>query len=183
MKETPTIQTPRLLLREFKIEDAPDVYTWTGSLEVTKYLWWLPNRDLETTEKILSKWIRLKRNYSWAVCLEDHPIGEVQVIKDLPEKGFELGMTSAEAYWGHGYMKEAISHAIAYLFSHGIYDYGYAESDERNLASHYLLKALGFEECGRKENLPIEKKGEVINVICFRLSQEDFQKKFPLLLD
>ncbi len=107
MKETPILTTSRLILRPFVLEDAEDVYKWTGSWEVTKYLWWYPNRDLETTRKILHKWIKNQRNYSWAIVRDKQVIGEVQVIKDLPDKGFEFGITSKASAWGKGYMREA----------------------------------------------------------------------------
>ena len=178
MKETPTILTPRLLLRPFVSDDALDVYEWTSSLEVTRFLWWHPNRDLITTKKIVAKWVRGKRNYSWAVNKESETIGEVQVIKDLPDGGFEFGITSKEKCWGKGYMKEASFYAISFLFSDNLYSYGYAESDERNVRAHHLLEALGFSKSETKRGVLIEKKNEIIDVACFRLAKENFINKF-----
>ncbi len=180
MKETPILKTPRLLLRPFEKKDLFDVYEWTSSWEVTRYLWWYPNRDIHVTEKLLGNWIRKKRNYSWAVEKEGEVLGEVQIIKDLPGNGFEFGMISKQKSWGHGYMKEAILHALDFCFTQAGYRFGYAESDERNVRSHALLEKLGFKKAGRKENVPIEKKGESINVLCFELSEEDFRKAYAL---
>lgn len=180
MKETPVIKTPRLLLRPFEMGDANDVYEWTSSWEVTRYLWWYPNRDIEVTKKLLANWIKKGRNYSWAVEKDGEVLGEVQIIKDLPGNGFELGVISKQKSWGHGYMKEAIFHALDYCFSQGGYQFGYAESDERNVRSHALLEALGFEKSGLKENMLIEKKNESINILCFTLRQENFRKAFAL---
>ena len=177
MKETPNLTTSRLTLRPFVMEDAEDVYEWTGSWEVTKYLWWYPNRDLETTKKILSKWIRNQRNYSWAIAKENEVIGEIQVIKDLPNKGFEFGITSKVNAWGKGYMREASFKAIEYLFSSDLYEYGYAESDARNERSHHLLEALGFVKVEEKKNVLIAKKNETIDIVCFRLDKTNFAAK------
>ncbi len=177
MKETPILTTSRLTLRPFVMEDAEDVYEWTGSWEVTKYLWWYPNRDLETTKKILKKWLRNQRNYSWAIVRENEAIGEIQVIKDLPEKGFEFGITSKVSAQGKGYMREASFKAIEYLFSSGLYEYGYAESDTRNERSHHLLESLGFIKIEEKKDVLITKKNEKINIVCFRLNKADFAAK------
>ena len=177
MKETPILTTSRLTLRPFAMEDAEDVYEWTGSWEVTKYLWWYPNRDLETTKKILSKWIRNQRNYSWAIAKENEVIGEIQVIKDLPNKGFEFGITSKVSAWGKGYMREASFKAIEYLFSSDLYEYGYAESDARNERSHHLLEALGFVKIEEKKNVLIAKKNGTIDIVCFRLDKTNFAAK------
>ncbi len=177
MKETPILTTSRLTLRPFVMEDAEDVYEWTGSWEVTKYLWWYPNRDLETTKKILKKWLRNQRNYSWAIVRENEAIGEIQVIKDLPEKGFEFGITSKVSAQGKGYMREASFKAIEYLFSSGLYEYGYAESDTRNERSHHLLESLGFIKIEEKKDVLITKKNQKINIVCFRLNKADFAAK------
>lgn len=177
MKETPILLTPRLTLRPFRIEDAEDMYEWTGSWEVTRFLWWYPNRDLETTKAILKKWIRSQRNYSWAIVRENEVIGEIQVIKDLPEKGFEFGITSKVSAWGKGYMREASFKAIDYLFASSQYEYGYAESDARNERSHHLLEALGFIKIEEKKDVFIAKKNERINIYCFRLEKENFSSR------
>ncbi len=177
MKETPLLTTSRLILRPFVIEDAEDMYEWTGSWEVTQFLWWYPNRDLKTAETILKKWIRNQRNYSWAIEKEKEVIGEIQVIKDLPDDGFEFGITSKANSWGKGYMKEASFKAIEYLFSSGLYEYGYAESDARNQRSHHLLEALGFIKTQEKKNVLITKKNERIDIYCFRLSKDNFAAK------
>ncbi len=177
MKETPILTTSRLTLRPFVLEDAEDVYEWTGSWEVTKYLWWYPNRDLETTRKILKKWIRNQRNYSWAIVRENEAIGEIQVIKDLPGKGFEFGITSKVSSQGNGYMREASFKVIEYLFSSGLYEYGYAESDKRNERSHHLLEALGFVKTEEKKGVLITKKNETIDIICFKLDKAVFAAK------
>lgn len=176
MKETPTLRSERLLLRPFLPEDLKDVYEWTSSFEVTRYLWWHPNRDISVTEKLLSKWIRQQRNYSWAVSKDNEVIGEVQIIKDLIGKGFEFGMISKESSWGHGYMKEAIFRCFEYCFGEAAYEYGYAESDSRNERSHHVLSILGFKLTDVKKNVLIEKKGETIDVYCFHLSKENFYK-------
>ena len=177
MKETPILTTSRLTLRPFVLEDAKGVYEWTGSWEVTKYLWWYPNRDLKTTIKILKKWIRNQRNYSWAIARENEVIGEVQVIKDLPSNGFEFGITSKVSAWGKGYMREASFKAIEYLFSSGLYEYGYAESDARNKRSHHLLEALGFIKTQEKKDVLIAKKNETIDIVCYRLDKANFAAK------
>ena len=176
MKDTPTLQSERLLLRPLLPEDLDDVYEWTSSFTVTRYLWWHPNRDRSVTEKLLNKWIRQKRNYSWAVVKEKEVIGEVQVIKDLPNKGFEFGMISKESSWGHGYMKEALVRAFEYCCEDAGYEYGYAESDARNERSYHVLSVLGFKLVETKKDVLIEKKGETIDVYCFRLTKEDFRK-------
>jgi [ribosomal protein S5]-alanine N-acetyltransferase len=169
----PPLKTERLTLRAFTEEDAPFVYKWCSSLKCAQYLFWYPHRSLEVTQKIVHKWVRKRRNYSWAIVLNDEPIGEVEIIKDLPEHGFEIGYILRDDMWGHGYMKEALSSVLSYMFSVG-YLSCYAETDERNAASRGLLEKLGFAYEGLEENHLIEKKNEKVNLAKYRLAKEAF---------
>lgn len=170
MKETPPLKSERLLLRPFTMDDAPSIYRWASSLNVTEYLFWYPHRDMETTERILRVWLRKKRHYSWAICLENDVIGEIEVIKDLEGQGAEIGYTSREDVWGHGYMSEALSIVVQFLFSTG-YRFIYAETDSRNLKSKRLLNKFAFIE---GESFPryIDKKGVNVMITPFKLENK-----------
>ena len=53
-----TLETNRLILRPFKIDDAFEMYNnWTSDSEVTKYLTWNYHTDIKQTKEILSIWI------------------------------------------------------------------------------------------------------------------------------
>ena len=174
MKETPILQTPRLLLRPFTMADVPAVYAWCSSLEATRFLFWYPHRDIGVSERLVANWIRKKRNYSWALGKEGQAIGEVQLIKDLPDRGFEIGYILTPLYWRQGLMKEALSAVLHFLFSTG-YDYSLEECDARNNGSRALLEALGYHFEGLKDDVLIAKKNEVITAAYYRLNKEEFR--------
>ena len=55
---TINLETDRLILRKFKIEDAEDMYNnWASNSEVTKYLSWETHLNIEKTKEILKSWI------------------------------------------------------------------------------------------------------------------------------
>jgi ribosomal-protein-alanine N-acetyltransferase len=177
MKETPVLKTERLTLRPFVAADAPQVYAWCSSLTVTRYLFWHPHRDLSVSERLVASWIRKKRNYSWALDDGDGAIGEVQLIKDLPDHGFELGYILLEEKWHQGYMKEALAAVLNYLFLHEDYLYSYEETDAENLASRKLLESFGYRLTAIREHVYIAKKDVFVNVAEYRLDQADFLGK------
>ena len=54
---TYTIETKRLLLREFMVEDAEAMFqNWASDKEVTKFLTWPAYTSLDTAIHILSEW-------------------------------------------------------------------------------------------------------------------------------
>jgi ribosomal-protein-alanine N-acetyltransferase len=159
MKETPTLFGERLILRTWEEGDAPYIYKWCSSPKVTEYLFWHPHRDPSVSERLLSDWMRHKRDYSWAICKKGgRPIGEINVIKDYADGGAEIGYVLLDSEWGHGYMSEALSLVIPFLAGAG-YLYVSAVADARNGRSLSLLRKFGFIEQGEGPYL-IAKKGE-----------------------
>ncbi len=172
MKETPILTTPRLKLRPFTLDDVDRLYHWCGSFTTTQYLFWYPHRDKSVSERLLKNWLRRKRNYSWAIDDGGGAIGEIQVIKDLPGQGFEIGYILQEESWHQGFMKEALLAVLHFLFNEDHYLYSYEETDARNLASRHLLESVGYEFLGLKENVFISKKNETITLAQYRLKKE-----------
>lgn len=59
---TINLETERLILRKFKIEDAENMYNnWAGDSEVTKYLSWQTHPNIEKSKEIIKSWTN---NYS-----------------------------------------------------------------------------------------------------------------------
>jgi len=167
--ETPVLYTNRLVLRPFVYEDAYDVFSYCSSPTVTKYLFWLPHRKVEDTQRILATWIKKKRNYSWAITKENRVIGEINCIKNLEGDGLEVGYILKDSFWGTGIMKEALSRVIEFLKSEGFF-YLLAEVDVTNLASINLLNSLGFVQNDGLIQRTIAKTKKEVLICSFRLS-------------
>ena len=55
---TKTIETGRLVLRPFRIEDAQPMYeNWASDPEVTKFLMWPTHTSVEVSREVLKSWI------------------------------------------------------------------------------------------------------------------------------
>jgi ribosomal-protein-alanine N-acetyltransferase len=176
MKETPILKTARLTLRPFAFSDVADVYEWCSSLKTTAYVFWYPHKDIHVTERLVQNWVRKKRNYSWAIDAGQGAIGEVQVIKDLPDQGFEIGYILKESAWQKGYMSEAVQAVLHFLFVEQGYRYSLEEVDERNLASRHVLEKMGYRLLEIKEDVLIEKKADIIDVALYRLDKKDYHE-------
>lgn len=118
---TVTLETERLILRKFKIEDAENMYNnWASDPEVCKYLSWNYHKDVEETKEIVKMWINNYENnfYQWVVELkETHEIigsiGAVNVReKDL---NVEIGYCYGKKYWNKGYGSEALKKIIEFF--------------------------------------------------------------------
>ena len=83
---TQNIETSRLLLRQFKINDVDDMLkNCVQDEEVTRFLTWQPHENKATTINILNEWIHQYAKldyYNWAIVLKDcqEVIGNIAVV-------------------------------------------------------------------------------------------------------
>ena len=71
---TKVIETRRLILRPFTMEDAQPMFdNWASDPEVTKYLTWPAHGSVEITEMVLADWVagyQRADQYKWAMVLK-----------------------------------------------------------------------------------------------------------------
>lgn len=149
---TKTIETERLILRRYRIEDADDMYNnWASDPEVTKFLSWPTHVSAEFTKKLLTQWVSYYdegRTYNWGITLkgEDRVIGNIAVVeRDERTCSYEIGYCLGKAFWGRGIMPEALRAVIRYLFE-GESDLNriYATHDLRNAKSGRVMQKAGM---------------------------------------
>ncbi|MCK7489256.1 MAG: GNAT family N-acetyltransferase [Anaerotruncus sp.] len=113
------LTTPRLELREWKLEDAPDMFAYASPPTVGPAAGWPVHQSLEESETIIRRFIQ--SDDTWAVVLksENKVIGSVGPHAKTDLKGHverELGYVLSTPYEGHGLMTEACQAVIAYAF-------------------------------------------------------------------
>ena len=119
-----TIETPRLLLRPWNIEDAEAMFsTWANDPEVTKFLTWNAHESVEITKMIVSTWVEQyqeKERINFAIVLKQTNalIGGIDVVKYIDGVPV-IGYVSGKAYWGNGYMTEACKCVLKFLKEQG----------------------------------------------------------------
>ena len=123
---THTIETERLILRQFTIDDAEAVYNnWCNDPEVTKFLQWPTHQDVDETEGILEDWVEKYGQgdwYNWAIELKElgEPIGNISVVQqDQRARRAHIGYCLGRKWWHQGVMSEALAAVISYLFHEG----------------------------------------------------------------
>ena len=104
---TKTIETSRLILRRFTLEDAPAMYrNWASDPEVTKFLTWPTHASEEVSRQVLLDWTgQYEENafYQWAIVPKKfgEPVGSIGVVRlnelaQLVHIGYCIG-----ANWWH----------------------------------------------------------------------------------
>ena len=148
---TKTIETIRLILRRFRVEDAEDMFrNWAGDPEVCKFLLWGPHKDAEVSRKRIMQWVSnydLDNSYVWAIVLKNKnmAIGSISVeISNESSMSCEVGYCIGREFWGRGIMTEALFAVMHYLFFEVGYQRIMAKHDTLNTASGRVMQKAGM---------------------------------------
>lgn len=152
---TKALQTERLALRRFQLEDAEEFYrNVTSDSKVNKFLTWPVHKDVEETRELLTGWVERYENperYCWAIVLKENEqlIGTIAAptIKNRTETA-EVTYCIGSAWWGLGIVTEALSEVIRYLFEEILVNRIEAGYDIKNPASGRVLEKVGMQKEG-----------------------------------
>ena len=176
---TKTIETERLILRRFTLEDAADMYrNWASDPEVTAYLTWQTHRDPKETVEILSEWVAAYEQgdfFNWAMVHKEsgEVIGNVSVVKlDEEVNAAEMGYCMGRAYWGRGLMPEALRATMTYLFDEVGVDRIAAKHDVRNPKSGRVMEKAGMRREGVLR-LSCKSNAGVGDAVCYAMIRAD----------
>ena len=120
---TKRIETERLILRRYVMEDAEDMYNhWASDPEVTKYLTWPTHPNVDITRMLIGDWTSKYEDgsyFNWVIELKSSrsAIGNISVVHLKEEiDAAEIGYCMSRTYWGQGIMPEALRAVMDYLF-------------------------------------------------------------------
>lgn len=146
-ENTPTILTPRLILRKFAADDAAALFALLRDEQVNTYLPWFPLKTQMEAEaflqdRFLSHYDKPSA-YRYAICLkeEDIPIGYIWLSEGEP---YDFGYGLRREYWGREIVTEGALAVVQRIKSAG-YPYITATHDENNPQSGRVMQKLGMD--------------------------------------
>ena len=150
---TQTIETERLLLRQFTIDDAQAMYrNWASDPEVTRFLTWPAHSDVEVSKVVLSEWIpAYDKNdyYQWAIVVKadtSGPIGSISAVGMNEETDMvHIGYCIGRRWWHQGIMSEALKAVMDFFFDEVGANRIESRHDPRNLHSGMVMKKCGMQ--------------------------------------
>lgn len=149
-KGTATIETPRLILRRAKTEDAEAMLrNWANDPEVTKYLTWPPHGNISVTQTVLAAWeegYAKEDYYQWMIVLKElgEPIGSIMANTVGRAASAHIGYCIGKAWWHQGIMSEALQAVMDYLFDQVGYHRIESRHDPNNPNSGKVMAKCGM---------------------------------------
>lgn len=158
------LETKRLILRTWTLDDAPELFEICGDAEVMRYIGTgKPYETIEQADEFLH-WATAYQKENgfcrWAVLHKEklEIIGSCGFARPHGTEEIELGYLLARKFWGKGLATEATGACLNYGFG----KFGFREiialTDLENVASQRVLEKIGFvrrgiELFGGEENL------------------------------
>ena len=147
------IETERLILREWNLNDLDDFFEYASVPDVGERAGWPHHKNKEESLEILKRFISGKRTFAIVYKENNKVIGSLGVEKYCLEnvlseffdyKGREIGYVLAKDYWGKGLMPEAVKLVADYLFNVLNYDFLLCGYYDFNHQSKRVQEKCGF---------------------------------------
>lgn len=159
------IETERLCLRQFNLDDADDLYAIFSRPDVVAYLYG-EERTLSDVQQLVERrteqGTRLGEGESLVLAMTQREgaesrrpvLGQVTLqLRSIEHMQGEIGYVLHPAFHGKGFAREAAAAMLDLAFGTLAWHRVYARADERNAASLAVMRRLGMrEEAHFREN-------------------------------
>ena len=163
---TPILETPRLVLRPLRLEDAPAIQRRFPQWEIVRWLsfgvpWPFPDDGaIENVRKCLDEIARCEQ-FHWAIILKDGPDELIGRIDLWPDDGRQdqRGFWIDPAFQRRGFMFEAAERVTEYSFLELGWPHLWLTNAEANVASHRIKEKQGARLVARTPKRYVSSEG------------------------
>ena len=181
---TRTIETERLILRQFTMDDVVPMYkNWASDPEVTKYVTWPAHSSTAITAMVMTDWVEAYERpdcYNWAITLKaegNAPIGNISAVQVMDKiDAVEVGYCMGRAWWGSGIMTEAMGAVIDFFFGQVGANRVCARHDTSNPGSGRVMAKNGMTYEGTLRQAARNNQG-IVDIAVYSILAEEWHRK------
>ena len=167
--------TERLIIRDLRMDDL-DRFDALANSDFVLHYRCMYRMDREGSKQYLRQMIERQKDFAVALKGSDELIGKIHIDEDhlrYDVNSVDLAYWLGEQYTRQGYMTEALSAFILWLFAERGYDAITAQALAPNTASRALLTKLGFVQEGYLRRA-IKDNGVIYDNVLFSLQKDEF---------
>ena len=147
----PQLETERLILRRFTLNDARDVFDYASNPEIAKYVGWEHHKSIDDAIDFLNRVIPTyedpkTKEWTWGVVLKANGklIGACSLWGEPVHARAEVGYVIGRDYWGQGFASELTARLLHFAIHELRLPAVYGVFEQDNVVSRRLLEKLGF---------------------------------------
>ena len=173
-----SIQTPRLLLRRYKLTDAEDVYAYARDPEWGRFLITIEppyerrHADAFVASHVLKDW---RTEHTWALEHEGRVVGGLGLRPVHRHARAELGYALARSLWGRGLMTEAVTAVVDEAFRRLPIRKICAIAIAANVGSTRVMEKVGMQREALLRQHRVQ-HGETFDEVHYGILREDWER-------
>lgn len=174
-KDLKTIETERLILREWTLDDAAEMYEYAKNPLVGPTAGWKPHESIDESREYLRH--TMEKDETWALVLkpENRVIGSVGLHHKDVDSVREIGYVMHPDHWGKGYMTEAVKAVIRFAFENYPIDIIQIGHFPENARSRSVIRKCGFQYEGTLRRSYRIYDGSVKDECRYSMTKEEFE--------
>lgn len=178
-----TLETERLILRPFRIEDSKDLYEILSNENVTKLTRMDTYTNINEVINTINKYINFKeeegQTQAWAIEYKQNGkmIGRIRYSYwDTNNDRAEIGYYLNEEYWGKGIMPEALKKVIEFGFTKMALHRIELRCSVENQRSTKVIEKAGLTYEGIQREVQLQ-KGEYKDKKLFSILKQEYEEQ------
>lgn len=180
----PTLETPRLLLREIMPADSGGIFAIRSDYEVTRLNIGAAYTEREQADELIEQMRRCyedRREIRWGITLKEE--GEKAPVIGMVgfnhwhqiDRRASIGFDLVRAFWRRGIMGEAVREILRFGFTEMDLNRIEADTSAENAASIRLLESCGFRQEGTQREQYFD-EGAFHDLFLYGLLRREWQQ-------
>jgi len=172
-----TIETERLILRGWTLDDLDDYHEFGKNPKVGPMVGWAPHESKAFSLNALKYLI--ENDDAWSIVLKENSkvIGYLRVFPDenhgkLYTKSISYAISPE--YWNKGYMTEAVKRGIKYAFDEMNIDLMTVWHNPDNIQTKRVIEKCGFNYAATIEQGYKNYNGQIFDSVYYELLKSDY---------
>ena len=175
------IQTERLLLRRFTIDDAQAMFdNWASDEKTVKYSSRKLHKDVDETKTILKSWISKYSDlsyYHWVIVYEGTPVGAINLhALSNDDMNCRIAFSIGSKWWNKGITTEATRAVIDFAFNKLNMHRIAALHSATNVASGRVMQKAGMTYEGAMRKHSLRKDGVFEDMCIYGILKEEWEQ-------
>ena len=171
-----TIETNRMILRAWTLDDAPGMFEYAKSPLVGPAAGWEPHKSIEDSKEYLSS--AIEEDETWAITLKPDGlvIGGIGLHTTSVDTVRELGYVLHPDFWNFGFMTEAAKAVIEFGFSDLKLDAIKIFRNVNNVRSGRVIRKCGFRFDGTLRRNARGTDGSLIDHCIYSMTRKEWEE-------
>jgi len=172
-----TIETERLILRTWRLEDFGDFYEYASDPSIGPSAGWKPHTDRMESLNILISFIEGNEVFAVEDKISGKAIGSIGLHPDRKRNNPNvrmIGYVLAKPFWGRGLALEAVNAVLEFAFKDSnlsmvsVYHFPFNQQSKR------VIEKAGFSLEGVLKEAAILPNGQITDDVCYSLKKEEY---------